>query len=188
MAQETPGDILRLELDPQRDAGGELAVPKKRKQSLKPGRDMCFFPDCRAVHGLQKYPRDRDADVQLRLRLPPHNLPVDVRYGLRPRRAPGRRRRSVRGLLCPTHLPALCAHQVLGAKVACRVGDTFATGTVTDLGRGGTQACDPSEPLTSKLAKAMAHRVGWRAPPPVCHSLSQRRRWGRCQRSGSRPR
>ena len=103
MAEEPPGGNLRLELDLQLDAGGGGAVRKKRKQALKPGRDMCFFPDCRGVHGLGKYPRERDADVQLRLRLPPHNLSVDVTYG---------GSLKFEGMLCPLHLPELCEHQV----------------------------------------------------------------------------
>ena len=49
--------------------------------------------------------------------------------------------------LCPQHMPGIAAHQIIGAEVAALVGSTFALGTVTDLGRGGLQCSDPTEPL-----------------------------------------
>ena len=106
----------------------------KRKQSLKAGRNKCWFPECACTVGLARHPVDRTADVQLALRVQ-HHLDADTPYP------------SAECKLCPTHLPAIYPHQVLGAKVAVLVRDEMCVGIINDLGRGGLLVSDPSAPL-----------------------------------------
>ena len=79
-----------------------VALPRRR-QSLKAGQTMCWFPECRRTDDLASHPVNRTADVGLQLRLPPHYLHQDKPY------------RTFHNKLCPAHLPTIHPTQLLGA-------------------------------------------------------------------------
>ena len=89
------------------------AMLAKRKQALKPGRNVCWFGGCRCTTGLKGVPVSRVQDAMHALTVQP-GLDLGIRGGgarVLPANAAHNR-------LCPAHMPPLGEIQILGNGVA----------------------------------------------------------------------
>ena len=156
-------------------AGAAAARAPKRKQALKPGRDVCFVAGCTCSVGLKAVPKDRVADANY--------AKCDVTLSLGNVGGKARVLPNESNKLCPDHYPVLTEQRLIGADVLVETDGRIVLAKVVGaaplpVGLGGLRGA-----RAARAARQEPSDILWQAvdDQQVAHDLTAAEVWAGAQ-------